>query len=130
MVRSRVHSAVEALPPLERSLIELAYWSDLSQSQIAARLGMPLGPVKTGTGERSPASPHCSSASRNSPIRPRRAKHRGPSTVRMSLLGADTRFAQRAIERGDHMKIYCTLVVLMLVAAAALWLTQVVEAGR
>jgi RNA polymerase sigma-70 factor, ECF subfamily len=48
-VRSRVHSAVEALPPLERSLIELAYWSDLSQSQIAARLGMPLGTVKTGT---------------------------------------------------------------------------------
>jgi RNA polymerase sigma-70 factor (ECF subfamily) len=44
-----VHSAVEALPPLERSLIELAYWSDLSQSQIAARLGMPLGTVKTGT---------------------------------------------------------------------------------
>jgi hypothetical protein len=48
----------------------------------------------------------------------------------MRLRGADTRFAQRAIERGDHMKIYCTLVVLMLVAAAALWLTQVVEAGR
>ena len=48
-MRRRVHSAVQALPPLERSLIELAYWSDLSQSQIAARLGMPLGTVKTGT---------------------------------------------------------------------------------
>jgi hypothetical protein len=48
----------------------------------------------------------------------------------MSLLGADTQFEQRAIERGDHMRIYCTLVVGMLVAAAALWLTQVVEAGR
>ena len=48
-VRGRVHAAVEALPPLERSLIELAYWSDLSQSQIADRLEMPLGTVKTGT---------------------------------------------------------------------------------
>src|SRR5215831_10462261 len=48
-VRGRVHAAVEALPPIERSLIELAYWSDLSQSQIADRLEMPLGTVKTGT---------------------------------------------------------------------------------
>jgi hypothetical protein len=48
----------------------------------------------------------------------------------MRLRGADTRFARQAIERGDLMRIYCTLVVGMLVAAAALWLTQVVEAGR
>ena len=45
----RVHSAVATLPPFERSLIELAYWSELSQSEIAARLGIPLGTVKTGT---------------------------------------------------------------------------------
>jgi RNA polymerase sigma-70 factor (ECF subfamily) len=47
--RREVHSAVATLPPLERSLIELAYWGDLTQAEIAARLGMPLGTVKTGT---------------------------------------------------------------------------------
>ena len=46
-VRGRVHAAVAALPPRERSVIELAYWSDLSQPEIADRLGMPLGTVKT-----------------------------------------------------------------------------------
>ena len=45
----RVHSAVETLPGQERSLIELAYWGGLSQSEIAARLGIPLGTVKTRT---------------------------------------------------------------------------------
>jgi RNA polymerase sigma-70 factor (ECF subfamily) len=45
----RVHSAVETLPGHERTLIELAYWGGLSQSEIAARLGIPLGTVKTRT---------------------------------------------------------------------------------
>src|SRR2546423_7077941 len=45
----RVHRALESLPERERKLIELAYWSGLSQSEIAERLGIPLGTVKTRT---------------------------------------------------------------------------------
>jgi RNA polymerase sigma-70 factor, ECF subfamily len=45
----RVHSALEVLPHQERRLIELAYWSGLSQSEIAGLEGIPLGTVKTRT---------------------------------------------------------------------------------
>ena len=45
----RVHSALEVLPDRERSLIELAYWKGLSQSEIASKLDIPLGTVKTRT---------------------------------------------------------------------------------
>jgi RNA polymerase sigma-70 factor, ECF subfamily len=45
----RVHSAIETLPDNERRLIELAYWSGLSQSEIAGLEGIPLGTVKTRT---------------------------------------------------------------------------------
>jgi RNA polymerase sigma-70 factor (ECF subfamily) len=45
----RVHSALEILPEQERRLIELAYWSGLSQSEIAGLEGIPLGTVKTRT---------------------------------------------------------------------------------
>ena len=45
----RVHSALETLPDNERRLIELAYWSGLSQSEIASLVGIPLGTVKTRT---------------------------------------------------------------------------------
>jgi RNA polymerase sigma-70 factor, ECF subfamily len=45
----RVHTALERLPEREREVIALAYWSDLSQSEVAATLGIPLGTVKTRT---------------------------------------------------------------------------------
>jgi len=45
----RVHRALEELPPAERQVIELAYWSGLSQSEIAEFLNAPLGTVKTRT---------------------------------------------------------------------------------
>ena len=45
----RVHRAVEELPERERTVVELAYWQGLSQTEIAKRLGIPLGTVKTRT---------------------------------------------------------------------------------
>jgi RNA polymerase sigma-70 factor (ECF subfamily) len=45
----QVHGALERLPEREREVIALAYWSDLSQSEVAAQLGIPLGTVKTRT---------------------------------------------------------------------------------
>jgi RNA polymerase sigma-70 factor, ECF subfamily len=45
----RVHRAMEELPDTERVVLELAYWGGLSQSEIASRLRIPLGTVKTRT---------------------------------------------------------------------------------
>jgi RNA polymerase sigma-70 factor (ECF subfamily) len=45
----RVHAAVDQLPDREREVIELAYFDGLSQSEVAARLGAPLGTIKTRT---------------------------------------------------------------------------------
>jgi RNA polymerase sigma-70 factor, ECF subfamily len=45
----RVHRALEGLSSNERTVIELAYWSGLSQSEIAEFLNIPLGTVKTRT---------------------------------------------------------------------------------
>jgi RNA polymerase sigma-70 factor, ECF subfamily len=45
----RVHRALEELPEKEREVIELAYWSGMSQSEVAEYLHIPLGTVKTRT---------------------------------------------------------------------------------
>ena len=45
----KVHAALEKLPERERVVLELAYWSGLSQTEIASYLDVPLGTVKTRT---------------------------------------------------------------------------------
>jgi RNA polymerase sigma-70 factor, ECF subfamily len=45
----RVHRALHELPESEREVIELAYWSGVSQSEVASFLNIPLGTVKTRT---------------------------------------------------------------------------------
>src|SRR3954463_3969186 len=45
----RVHRALEELQPKEREVVELAYWSGMSQSEVAEYLHIPLGTVKTRT---------------------------------------------------------------------------------
>jgi RNA polymerase sigma-70 factor (ECF subfamily) len=45
--RRRVQAALTVLAPTEREPIELAYYGGLSQSEIAERLGLPVGTVKS-----------------------------------------------------------------------------------
>ena len=47
--REAIRDAVATMPDQERTVILLAYQDDLSQSEIAERLGWPLGTVKTRT---------------------------------------------------------------------------------
>ena len=44
-----VQAAMERLPDRERQVLELAYWSGFSQSEVASYLDVPLGTVKTRT---------------------------------------------------------------------------------
>jgi RNA polymerase sigma-70 factor, ECF subfamily len=43
----KVHAALEKLNPNQRTVVELAYFEGLSQTEMAERLGQPLGTVKT-----------------------------------------------------------------------------------
>jgi RNA polymerase sigma-70 factor (ECF subfamily) len=45
--RRRVQAALEVLTPDERAALELAYYGGLTQAEIAARLDVPLGTVKS-----------------------------------------------------------------------------------
>jgi len=43
----RVREALAALPEEQRTVLTLAFWSGLSQSEIASRTGVPLGTIKS-----------------------------------------------------------------------------------
>jgi RNA polymerase sigma factor (sigma-70 family) len=47
--RARVRRALAQLSPAHRRLLELAYYGGLTQSEIAAELGLPLGTIKSRT---------------------------------------------------------------------------------
>ena len=49
VLRLDVGEALESLTPAHREVLELQYHGDLTQRQVAERLGIPLGTVKTRT---------------------------------------------------------------------------------
>jgi len=47
--RLEVRAALQTLPPEQRQVLELAYFRGMTQVQIAERVGIPIGTVKTRT---------------------------------------------------------------------------------
>lgn len=47
MLRSVVRAAMEQLPPSQRQALDLAYYGGLTHTEIAARLGEPVGTIKS-----------------------------------------------------------------------------------
>jgi RNA polymerase sigma-70 factor (ECF subfamily) len=45
--RVAIRTALSSLPREQRDVIELAYWGDFTQAEIASRLGIPLGTIKS-----------------------------------------------------------------------------------
>jgi RNA polymerase sigma-70 factor (ECF subfamily) len=48
-LRDQIRGVLDDIPPNERQVLELAYYEELTQTEIANRLGWPLGTVKTRT---------------------------------------------------------------------------------
>jgi len=48
-LRDHLRGMLASIPLVERQVLELAYYQELTQAEIAARLGWPLGTVKTRT---------------------------------------------------------------------------------
>jgi RNA polymerase sigma-70 factor (ECF subfamily) len=46
-VHQTVHAALEALPPEQQVVVWLAYFQGLTQAEVALRVGIPIGTVKT-----------------------------------------------------------------------------------
>jgi RNA polymerase sigma-70 factor (ECF subfamily) len=46
-VHTQVHAAFDSLPVEQRAAVQLAYFEGLTHSEVAERLGIPLGTVKT-----------------------------------------------------------------------------------
>jgi hypothetical protein len=81
-MQASIHDAVASLDSTERAVIELAYDEGLSQSEIAARLGWPIGTVKTRTRRalrrlRERLEGPQVEATRHSPVDPAREAGRG-----------------------------------------------------
>ena len=47
MQRERVQAALKQLPDQQREALELAYYGGFTQSELAERLGQPIGTIKS-----------------------------------------------------------------------------------